>query len=730
MTAFFVLGTALSAYLLFSIQFLMAGLYLPEFGGSPALWLSSIVFFQGLLCLSYSYSHGLRKFFSIKTQLLIHGSLLLLCLGALSLLHQPEILWPRSETVIEDPALRIVLLLFSRCGLLFFALGASSGLLQHWRSQVLEEDPYWLYSASNGGSVLGVVLDAVLLGRFLSLDQRLYLWSAAFILCALSLVGIMLWVAVRDKAKQEAAMEEGEERESIPWKQRIRWFLWAAVPSFLLYGLTTQLTTDLASVPLLWTLPLLLYLLSYILAFSKFDWGWLERPLRSLLPVGLVFVLVMALPNLPLPRTHLAVLLTLEGLLVAAAMALIHKDLTYDRPDAGSLTDFYLMIAFGGFFGGLLCSLWAPLLFPNFLEYPLGLVLTILFLWNSETQGAWKSRVQLMVLSMILGLLLFCWNSEVFVSNLVFLVLGIGLLGVARWSADFLSKGSVFFSMLLILGITAFAPGPMAGIQESHRSFFGLHRIVLEKDSETLVLLHGKTVHGRQSLNPESRGEALAYYHKSGPAGQVFRALKDREKIAVFGLGVGSLAAYSERHQRWTFFEIDPEVVMIAQDKRRFHFLEDAKGTIEVKLGDARLELAALPKDQTFDILTLDVFSSGSIPTHLLTREAFEIYLQRLSKKGVLLLHISNQHLDLEALVASQARALGLTMLAQRETTLSESDLKRGCTRSHWALLAREEKDLAIFQNDKRWREVSGDGALAPWTDNHSDLLSIYRFGR
>ncbi|MDF1665513.1 MAG: fused MFS/spermidine synthase [Planctomycetota bacterium] len=724
MTSFFSLTMALSAFLLFSIQFLMARLLLPEFGGAPALWLSSIVFFQGLLCLSYCYAHALRTLFSLKKQLIVHSLCLLASAACLPVSESSAHSWG-----FADPSLQVMLILLLSCGASFFVLGATSGLIQHWQSLLKPDgDPYWLYAASNGGSVVALVLEPLVLDRFLSLEQRATLWSGAFILCMCCLFLAMIWTAF--KVKPKAPIESLETKTGIGWKQRGRWFLWSSIPAFLLYGLTVQLTSDLASVPLLWTIPLLLYLLSFILAFSQLEWGSLEGAARKTAPISLVFVLLLALPNLPIPKVYLGVILTFQCVAVGIAMALIHKDLAYDRPDPSSLTEYYFVLSLGGFFGGVLCSLLAPLLFPSLLEYPLGLVFAILVLWQAEGDGTLKKRAQLMVLSMILGLLLFCWSGAIFLNNWAFVLVGCALLGALTWSAEFLSRGSAFFSLLLLLGIGAFAPGPMAGIQESQRSFFGLHRILTEKSSQTVVLLHGNTVHGRQSLDPEKHGEALAYYHKSGPAGQVFSNLKGREDIAVFGLGVGSLAAYSRSGQRWIFFEIDPKVIGIAKDTRYFHFLEKAQGELEIKLGDARLEFSRLPEKQAFDLIALDVFSSGSVPAHLLTREAFEIYLNHLKKGGLLLLHISNQHLDLEALVAVQAASLGLDILAQKEMTLADADRQRGCTRSHWVILGREKNCLGNFRKDKRWREVKPSPDLRPWTDDHSDILSIYRFGR
>lgn len=724
MTFLFSLTTALSAFLLFSIQFLMARLLLPEFGGAPALWLSSIVLFQGLLCLSYSYSHALRTLLSLKKQLIVHGVLLLA-----SILFLPISRSPTLPFELADPTLRVVLLLIFSCGGTFFILGATSGLIQHWQSVITpKQDPYWLYGASNGGSVSALLLEPLVLDRFLSLEQRVLLWSGVFLLCLLLLLAVLIWTGLRAEPREK--VDERESKQAIDWKQRGRWFLWSSIPAFLLYGLTAQLTTDLASVPLLWTVPLLLYLLSFILAFSTLEWGPLERVLRKMAPVSLVMVLLLALPNLPIPRSYLGLLLTAQCVIVFVAMSLIHKDLGYDRPSPASLTEYYLVLSLGGFFGGLLCSVFAPLLFPNLLEYPLGLVFAILVLWQSELDGKWKKRWQLMVLSMILGLLLFCWNGAVLLANWAFLLVACGMLWAIAQSASFLQKGPLFFSLLLLLGIGAFAPGPMAGIEKSERSFFGLHRILIEKEAQTVALLHGHTVHGRQSLNSEQHGEALAYYHKSGPAGQVLSGLKAPKEVAVFGLGVGSLAAYSKAGQRWTFFEIDPTVIEIATDTRYFHFLEKAQGKLEIKVGDARSELARLPKNQSFDLIVMDVFSSGSIPTHLLTREAFELYLRRLREDGLLLLHVSNQHLDLESLVAVQGSSFSLEILAQKEMTMSEADRKRGCTRSHWVLMGREKSALKKFRADKRWRAVEARPDLQPWTDDHSDILSIYRFGR
>jgi hypothetical protein len=716
------LTTALSAFLLFWIQFLMARLLLPRFGGAPALWLTSLFYFQALLCLAYAYAHLLRQHLSLRKQLTVHCVWLIL---ATSLLPISATRLPALESL--DPTYQALLYLSMGCAGPFFVLGATSSLVQHWyRSIAPGEDPYWLYAASNLGSVLALLSGPLLVDRTLTLSVQCAVWTALFlvvILCLL-IIASCTWKAankVEAETSKTVKLEPGT---------RARWFLLSLVTTTLLYGLTGQITMDLATLPLLWMGPLLLYLLSFALAFSGQSLRGFGGALSFIACLSIFALLLLALPNLPLVRSYLGAVLVFQAAASGLIFFLLHSELANDKPDPSRLTDFYLTIAFGGFVGGALCTVAAPLMFPTLLEYPLGLLMALLLL---SRRLPWKSRsgrVLLMLFSIFAALLFFAWSTEVFLGNLIFAAFASGLLVLMSRSFMLILRMRLFVFFLLTLGISAFAPAPMSGIVKVERSFFGVHRVLHEKKRGSFALLHGTTVHGRQFRSPERRSQPLVYYHRGGPVGQLLSTCVEPRKVAVFGLGVGTLAAYSQAEQEWLFFEIDPLVVKLARDTRYFHYLRQASGSVNIILGDARLSLASRPKSELLDLMIMDTFNSGSIPVHLLTVEAFQLYLSRLAPNGLLVLHISNQHLDLELVIEAMAETFGLAALSRKDARLSAEDRARGCSRSHWVALARAGADLNFLKSDKAWMSLRKSPGLKPWTDDYSDILSIIKIGK
>ena len=505
------------------------------------------------------------------------------------------------------------------------------------------------------------------------------------------------------------------------------------MPAWLLYGVTSAVTTDLAAVPLLWAAPLALYLLSYVIAFRR-GRRLLPRALSASLLAGVLLVLALtALVDLARFRPPwLWLLIHLLG--VFAVSCFLHRDLADERPAAEHLTAFYLWLATGGVLAGVFCAALAPLLFDWPLEYPLGILAALLLLPKvlgrvGVSASRWPFRTLYFSLGILTVFLLAGFGARGFFDQLGGYALL--LLPVAAAVALAFPWGKLRAVHLLGLGVLM-GQCSLLGSAElvyRERSFFGVHRIVAQ--GGFLHYVSGSTVHGRQHLDPAKAREPLAYFARTAPLGQVFggvAAVGSRARVGVLGLGVGCLAAYAQEGEHWRFFEIDPVVVRIAKDERFFSYLRDAAAPPEIVVGDGRLLLederdAGEPR---YDVLALDAFSSDAVPVHLLTREALALYGDRLSPGGLLVANISNRFLNLEPLFARHL-ADGWEGVSLRKTGLTEIEKDDGESRSHVVVLAREASAFA-FLEQAGWRRLQAAPGAPLWTDDHADLLGVVDF--
>jgi hypothetical protein len=493
-------------------------------------------------------------------------------------------------------------------------------------------------------------------------------------------------------------------------------------------SVTAYLSSDVAVVPLLWVIPLAIYLLTFILAFA----GRQVLPrvlLARALPVLLV-VLVMMLNIRPSHAIGWLMPLHLATFFVAAT--LFHTDLATDRPAEARLTEFYLWISVGGALGGVFNALIAPLLFHSVAEYPLMLVAAASIGWTASDRGAvggaardlfWAALFTVAVAVAVLAV-----RSTRFQADTI---IGTSLFAVPALICYLFSQRPLRFAMgvagLLLIG--RLYDTDHGRVIDAERSFFGVHRVEVDSSDRYHLLFNGQTLHGIQSLDSERRHEPLVYYERSGPVGQVlFNYGRERsEVIAVVGLGAGTLACYAQPGQQWTFFEIDPTVLKLASDRQYFTYLGDSAAPARIVLGDARLSLAAEP-DRKYDLLILDAYSSDAIPIHLVTREALALYLRKLAPGGRLAFHISNVHLDLEPVLADLARDAGVACLTREDANILPQELASGKAASTWLVMARSEADLAALARDSRWRPGRGRDQPVIWTDDYSSLLSILRW--
>jgi hypothetical protein len=735
--ALFVLTLGVSSATLFILQPMCARIVLPHLGGSPSVWTTCMLFFQaGLLC-GYLYAHA-SGWIGLRTHTVVHLGLLLAACAFLPPFAGRAFF---GESSIS-PSVWLLAILVGSVGLPCLVLASSAPLLQVWLARArsgAQRDPYFLYAASNAGSLLGLLAYPFLLEPFLTLRQQGVLWSACFALFAV-LTAICALVASRTPPAH-AASPSGQTRASKASAKKkhpitdatiARWLFLAFLPSSLLLSVTVHLTADVASIPFLWVVPLGLYLLTYIFAFSARGSGNPRFWVRWLPLVVLVLVVVL-LTEATEPLL-LIVLLHLVGLFWIGMLC--HGELARSRPPVTHLTTFYLCIAVGGALGGVVNALIAPAVFHSLAEYPLALVLAFLVpaLGPNRPQSSRRAK-----------------NFD-----LLFPVLLVGFTAVLAVAVPRMGIPAGPVSVLLIFGIPlivcyTFSARPMrfalgiAGILlASHaypgvhgksdariRSFFGVHRVT--NDGSYRILVHGNTEHGRQSLDPARQSEPLAYYFRNGPFGDLLSTLAPDDarlrNVAVVGLGAGALAAYAQRDQNWTFYEIDPSVVFIARESGYFTYLRDATrrgAKLRVVQGDGRFQLGR--SEEPYGLIVLDAFGSDSIPTHLFTREALDVYRTRLSDKGLIAIHYSSRYFDLRPVLGALANSAQppLIPLFRDDLSLTDADKAAGKAPSRWAVFARSSEDPVVGALlDAGWQAIQPDGSAAPWTDDHANVLRI-----
>ncbi|MCX7800683.1 MAG: fused MFS/spermidine synthase [Fimbriimonadales bacterium] len=731
----FTFAIFLGSFLLFLVQPLAAKMILPTFGGTPAVWNTSMVFFQGALLLGYAYAHASVARLGIGRQPWIHLLLMVLSLAVL----------PVSVPVglvsggASNPALQVLLVLALGVGLPFFAVSAGAPLLQRWFAETDDpraSDPYFLYRASNLGSLLALLSYPAVFEPFLRLRTQAIVWTAMYALLILAVAGCALQATRfhRDRALDRSEPERAS--EPIPWRRRLFWVVLAAVPSSLLLGVTTYLTSNLTPIPLLWVVPLAVYLLTFIVAFQtrRTRVGAVASRLLPLIaaPMALAVVLESSEPLWLLGLLHL--------LLFAVAALALHRRLAEDRPPADRLTEFYLWVSVGGVLGGAFNALLAPVAFSRVAEYPIAIVLACLLTMPRKGEGSVR-WADLAYPAMVAGVAYGGWYASRRTEWISHLAEGWGLdpgplgtlamlglpallafLAVDRRLRFGLSLGALF---LVSFGLHVYSKG---NVTHTARSFFGVTRIVETRDGRLRQLVHGNTLHGLQNLEPGLRNTPMTYYHPTGPIGEVFEAMGPAlrgARIGLVGLGVGSLAAYGQPGQQMVFFEIDPLVERIARDDRLFTFLRDSKAEVRVVLGDARLMLEREP-DASFRLLVLDAFSSDSIPVHLLTREAMRLYQRKLEPNGVLAFHVSNRYLVLHNVVAKTALAEGMVSAYHDDAFVDDELALQGKTASQWVVAARSWKNLQpILHGNPAWEKLTQpDGPV--WSDDFSNLLSVF----
>lgn len=707
----------LSALLLFLVQPMFTKLVLPRLGGAPTVWSVAMVFFQAALLLGYAYAHLLIRRLPLGIGAVVH--LGVLATAALTLpIGIADLLGPPPQSNI---ALWLIALFALSIGLPFAVLSASAPLLQGWfaaSGHPHADNPYVLYAASNLGSFAALIAYPIAVEPVFTLKSQTELWSIGFAVLAVLIAVASLFVArqpnvvVRDAAAVPATAGD-----------RLAWMALAAIPAGLVIAVTSYITTDVAAAPFLWVVPLALYLLTFVALFR-------DRPWISQAMVARLVPILVAPLSVGLLGGDRLFWLAMIGVNLAAFLLLAllcHGELYRRRPAPSRLTEFYLWVSLGGVIGGIFAALIAPHVFNRIYEYPILLLAGLLVLPGMFAGGP---RRMLSDAAPILALAALAVVAQAAfgirlsaAAELPFQVVLVALVGVMLLQRQ---RPARFVALVMLAFIVTGLWQPGFNRVESRRSFFGVHQVVETADNRYRLLYHGTTLHGAERIDGgiAAPPEPLTYYHFTGPIAESIAAVRAAhgglQRVAVVGLGAGSLACHSQGREDWTFFEIDPDVAAIARDPRYFRFISDCKPDLHVVLGDARLTLAASP--QRYDLIVLDAFSSDAIPVHLLTREALAGYLAHLAPDGALVLHISNRHMELACVVAAEAAAEGLVAYVKedRRPDAVPNDFKMNAL---VAALARRPQDLGDLSSRPGWQEIRPDARVSTWTDDYSNIL-------
>lgn len=706
------------SFLLFLMQPMIARMALPRLGGAPAVWNSAMLVYQALLLGGYAYAHMIGRL-SARRQAGLHIALL-----ALAALWLPVGLSGTTMPANASPILWVPWLLLASIGPLFFAVSAQAPLIQRWIAiRSPDANPYTLYIASNLGSFGGLIAYPLLVEPLLPLASQSMLWSAGYmsLLALMACCAVMLPARISTPAHAETTVSPGPSM-----RLRLQWIALAAVPSGLILATTTHLTTDIIAMPLIWVIPLGLYLLSFSFAFS--DESKVAAMLSRYFPLILIIAGTMAASG---KVFNLWSSITADLVLLFGTAVTLHHRLYRMRPAVSHLTDFYLCMSIGGVVGGLFGALIAPAAFDALYEFPL-LVVAAAMLMPLRADAAPLSPFQRRW-TLLGALLLSMWAGGLFVQQSG-IVVALLLVSIAIMARRTIAHRLLFSALVatLMLGLGGWGSILMSLTADVRtRSYFGIYTIGSDKAARTLF--HGTTVHGLQLLSPGLETYPTSYYGPNSGVGLGLKAAPSlyglHARIDVVGLGAGTLACYAQPGQRWRFYEIDPEVVRIARDRSKFTFLSRCLPNAPVEIGDARLSLTNAPA-RSADILVIDAFSSDAIPMHLMTREAIASYGRALSDDGLLLFHISNRYIDLKPVLSAAARADGWHAV-YRDYAPPKAEARYHGGRSIWVAFTRSPATLqrlrSLAADERAWTALPEQPGFTAWTDDYGSIMPLLR---
>jgi hypothetical protein len=722
----------LSAALLFAVQPMFTKMVLPRLGGSPAVWSVAMVFFQALLLAGYAYAHLLTRALPARIAVMVQVGVMVAALLFLPLAIATG--WGRPPATGE--AFWLIGLFAVSIGLPFFALSANGPLIQAWFARTdhpAAKNPYFLYAASNIGSFLALISYPVAIEPFIRLGDQTRAWSAGFVLLILLVAasGAMLWRTPNREPGQADAVAAAPPT----MRDALTWMALAAVPSGLLVAVTAHISTDVAAVPLLWVVPLALYLLTFVIVFSTRPVipHWLAVAAQPAFVAILIVAILLGLTD------KIALQAGAHILAFFAAAMVCHGELARRRPAPAHLTAFYMWMSAGGMIGGLSAGLIAPHVFSWVAEYPILIVLALLCRPGLALPRGREWIVWLVALVAGAAILYAMHEST---ERLDDRVRNLGVLALLVWTFV-LWKRPLAFAAIIAFILIGNIVNTADATSRTLRSFFGVHKISESADGNYRILMHGTTIHGAERITePEEEedddkdpGEAerataarpvpLTYYFDGSPLAQTIEAARAKAggavRLAVIGLGSGSLACQTKPVDKLTYYEIDPMVVRIARDPERFTFLTSCAPDAPVVIGDARLTLVDAP-DAAYDLIIVDAFSSDAIPIHLMTREAMALYARKIAPGGMIVMHLSNRHLELASVVAGIAQQNGLvTRLNDDDTENTDDEEYR--FESTVAAAARRDEDFGTLTKSEHWKTQAPDPDQWVWTDDYSNII-------
>ena len=720
----------LSASLLFLVQPMFARMALPLLGGTPAVWAIAMVFFQGVLLGGYCYAHLLKKYLAPSHAVILH-----LVLMALAWFFLPVNL-PASAVPAGGATAGIWLigLMAEAIGYPFFFLSATAPLLQSWFARTTHSNaanPYFLYSASNIGSLSSLIAYPFIVEPLLGLHNQALYWSIGFGLLALciALSGFMM---LRSLAPARI-VAIAETPSVITWKNRGWWIFMSFIPSALLVAWTNHITTDIASAPFLWLPPLVLFLLTFVLVFRD----------KSLVPLWLARIIQLAsLPiafivQFALPLTFAVPVMIVGALSFFATAIICHRQLYESRPDANHLTEFYMLMSLGGVLGGMFVSLLAPLMFNKVLEYPLLLIVGVAATTDLLTDQKLRDvlRKPWLPIAAFIGLLaLVAFTAKDGGSHLLFTVRTLEIAFFGACLALMLQAKRMGLAVLAAIMAAFLNLTGQPNERVALRSYFGVLTVA---DKATVgdfrLLVHGTTMHGAQRLSEltpdyKDKPHALTYYSPEGGMARALLTTQDRLSaegkqaiIRVVGLGTGSLACYKKPGEDWAYYEIDQDVIKVAQDPNQFTFLSTCAPDMKMILGDARITLQNEAQSKA-DYLLVDAFSSDSIPVHLITTEAIQLYMSRVKDDGVLAIHVTNRYMDLVPVVAANIAAIDPTLMGRVIDFVPPTATDISAMHSIAIVISKNPKALELLDKAGGTAPLTPTPGVEKWTDDFANL--------
>lgn len=719
----------LSAFLLFSIQPMFTKMVLPTLGGAPMVWNTAMMFFQGVLLLGYLYAHFVAQIKNVRTQTIIH--FLLLMIAAIFVPITKAKGWEPPTT--KMPVFWLLQFFTVSIGLPFFAISATAPLLQRWFSVTDHKDaqnPYFLYGASNIGSILALLAYPFIIEMNLRLKTQGEGWGILYI----TLILLITFCTIFVRSKQISKTETKKTSETIDWKTRSLWVLYAFIPSALLLAVTSHISVDIAAIPLLWVIPLIIYLFSFVMVFARTP-IISHNFIMSIAPTAIIVAVIFYSLSVAL-FCDIAIVITFLFII----SMVFHGELAKNKPSATKLTEFYLFMSLGGVLGGIFNSIIAPLCFNDVYEYLLIIILSALALPNKKE--AIKSYRNIFIFPFITALMYSILIITIKVRERIINDTNIEIIDIAVIIALIITNYflfSLFYykkqpqslrfmlaaALLCVIGYVMRPNQVLTSFKA--RSFFSTYKVLSPPESDRLV--SGKTTHGIQIKIPvDLQTMPTSYYSKKGPIGDIFNVLDPisnyKEKMGVVGLGTGTLSCYVKPGRTWTFFEIDPLTVQIAKDSGIFKFLPKCAPNANIVLGDARLSLQK-SNNNTFDVLFVDAFSSDAIPMHLLTKEALDMYMSKIKKDGAVAIHVSNKYVDLTPVLAGYSKTANIKGYLKNHTSSKQDKEDLSITSSSWVVLSKNKRFLKALLETKGWQDIASSSKKVFWSDDFSNIIPL-----